>query len=134
MLCITSYHYHPLVNNYLFQHDMSLTNEHGLFSYISYEHVDIIPKKINKGAYVNAKGENEEMLLYLICENNHDEVILILCMIFNLFCFCFINHKLYEFGNDPMKIICVENKTRMKVDRRNKILKLFRIVFFLRRL
>jgi hypothetical protein len=32
--------------------------------------------------------------------------------------FCFINHKLYEFGNDPMKIICVKHKTRMKVDHR----------------
>jgi hypothetical protein len=90
MLCITSYHYYPLVNNYLFQQDMSLTYEHGLFSYISYEYVDIIQKTFNKGAYVNAKGENEEMLLYLICENNHDGVISILCMIFNLF---FLFHK-----------------------------------------
>ncbi len=47
---------------------------------------------------------------------------------------CFINHKLYEFGTDSMKIICVEHKTRMKVDHRNKILKLFRIVFFSHRL
>jgi hypothetical protein len=50
------------------------------------------------------------------------------------FFFGFINHKLYEFGNDPIKIICFEHKTRMNVDHRNKILKLFRIVFFLHRL
>jgi hypothetical protein len=37
--------------------------------------------------------------LHLACENNHDGIILILCMIFNhLFIyFCFINHKLYKF-------------------------------------
>jgi hypothetical protein len=45
---------------------------------------------LNKGAYVNAEGANEEMLLYLICEDNHDGVISILCMIFNLF---FLFHK-----------------------------------------
>jgi hypothetical protein len=66
---------------------MSLTYEHVLFSYISYEYVDIIQKIFNKGAYVNTKSENEEMLLYLICENNHGRVISILCMICNLFLF-----------------------------------------------
>jgi hypothetical protein len=39
---------------------------------------------------------------------------------YSIFSFCFINHKLYEFDNEPMKIICVEHKTRMKVDHRNK--------------
>jgi hypothetical protein len=34
--------------------------------------------------------------LYLACGNNHDGVTLIVC-ISNLFLFCFIDHKLYEF-------------------------------------
>jgi hypothetical protein len=29
----------------------------------------------------------------------------------------------YEFGNDPMKIMCFKHKTKMKVDYRIKILK-----------
>ncbi len=36
----------------------------------------------------------------------------------------------YEFSNNPMKIMMVKHKTRMKVDHRSKILKLCRIVFF----
>jgi hypothetical protein len=36
----------------------------------------------------------------------------------------------YEFGNDLMKIMCLEQKIKMKVDHRIKILKLNRIVFF----
>jgi hypothetical protein len=48
------------------------------------------------------KVEMEKCYLHLACENNHDEIILILCMIFNhLFTvFCFIDHKLY-------KVVCV---------------------------
>ncbi len=40
----------------------------------------------------------------------------------------------YEFGNDPMKIMCFKHKTKMKVDRIIKVLKLCRIVFFSRKL
>jgi hypothetical protein len=36
----------------------------------------------------------------------------------------------YVFINDPIKIMCFEHKTRMKVDHRIKILKLCRIDFF----
>jgi hypothetical protein len=36
----------------------------------------------------------------------------------------------YEFGNDPMKIMCFKHKIRMKVNRKIKRLKLCRIVLF----
>jgi hypothetical protein len=41
----------------------------------------------------------EKCLLYLTYGNNHDGVILILCMVFFLFLFFlgFIDHKLYKF-------------------------------------
>jgi len=74
----------------LFQHDMTLTYEHVLFNYALYGYVDIIQEIVNKGTYVNAKGENKEMLLYLACANNHNGVIFILCIVFNvLFTFLF---------------------------------------------
>ncbi len=72
---------------------MTLTYKHVLSNYALYGYVDIIQEIVNKGTYVNAKGENKEMLLYLACANNHDGVILILCMILNLLFTFFLFHK-----------------------------------------
>jgi hypothetical protein len=70
---------------------MTLTYEHVLSNYALYGYVDIIQEIVNKGTYVNAKGENKEMLLYLACANNHNGVIFILCIIFYLL-FTFLFH------------------------------------------
>jgi ankyrin repeat protein len=42
---------------------------------------------IYKGANVNAKGEYGNMPLHLACGNNHDGVVSMLLMVFNLFSF-----------------------------------------------
>jgi hypothetical protein len=54
-------------------------------------YVDTVQEIGNKGTYVNVKGENVKMPLYLTWENNHDGVILIL---FSFFFFSpIINNK-----------------------------------------
>jgi len=40
---------------------MSLTYEHALFNWASYEYIDIVQKIVNKGTYINAKNENEKI-------------------------------------------------------------------------
>jgi hypothetical protein len=52
--------------------------------------VDIVQEIGNKGIYVNVKGKNGEMHLYLKCGNN---IVLILCMVFNLLFTSFLSHR-----------------------------------------
>jgi hypothetical protein len=39
---------------------------------------------VNKRICVNKRGENGKLFLHLVGENNHDVIILILCMALNL--------------------------------------------------
>jgi type II secretory pathway component PulC len=59
--------------------------------------INIVQQIVNKWIDVNAKDENEEMLLHLICRNNHDGVVSMLFIVFNLLFifpnFCF---KIYK--------------------------------------
>ncbi len=71
---------------------MTLTYEHALFNQALCGYVDIVQEIVNKGAYVNVEGENKEMLLYSTCGNNHNGVIFILCIVFNLL-FTFLFHR-----------------------------------------
>jgi hypothetical protein len=57
---------------------------------------DVVQKIVNKQGDANVEGDNGKMSLHLTYGNNHDGVILILCMFFVLF-LGFIDHKLYKF-------------------------------------
>jgi hypothetical protein len=86
-----------------------------IYSLIRLHHVKMLltsfKRIVSSRTNVNAKSENGKMSFYLARENNHDEVISMLCIVltfFFSFFFCFIDHKLYEFlwSFVIMQILC----------------------------
>jgi hypothetical protein len=68
-----------------------------MYSLIRLHHVNMLTlfkKIVNSRTNVNAKSENGKMSFYLACENNHDEVISMLCIVLNfiyLFIYFFVS-------------------------------------------
>jgi hypothetical protein len=98
--CTISFYY-PLAEIHLYQSYFNMSCHWHIWTCVaSCGYVDIVQKIVNKGANVNAKGENGKFSFAFNMWKHSWWIVSILCNDTQsslYFIFCYMNHKLYKF-------------------------------------